>query len=149
MAELSIDPDYLRSLIVKVRALMGKDGTAVPNEASNFSDDELPPETLQVEDDDLTREEVTAQIRGLAPQERAELVALMWVGRDDCDPDDWNDLLDQAQGHREVSTEAYLLDHPARRVLARRFRASRLRRPRQRGGTPIEKGPAMTPALPD
>lgn len=112
MAELSIDPDYLRSLIVKVRALMGKEGTAVPNEASNFSDDEVPPETLQVEDDDLTREEVTAEIRGLAPQERAELVALMWVGRDDGDPDDWTDLLDQAQGHREVSIETYLLDHP-------------------------------------
>ena len=49
MAELSIDPEYLRNLIVKVRAVMGKEGTVVPDERSNFTDDDAPPESLQVE----------------------------------------------------------------------------------------------------
>ena len=34
MAELSIDPDYLRRLIVKVRSFMGKEETDIPDEGS-------------------------------------------------------------------------------------------------------------------
>jgi hypothetical protein len=47
MAELSIDPQYLRTLIVKVRTVMGKEGTVSPDKASNFTDDAAPPESLQ------------------------------------------------------------------------------------------------------
>ena len=35
MAELSIDPDYLRRLIVKVRSFMAKEETDIPDEGSN------------------------------------------------------------------------------------------------------------------
>ena len=41
MAELSIDPDYLRRLIVKVRAFMAKEETDIPDDGSNPVDDAL------------------------------------------------------------------------------------------------------------
>ena len=112
MAELSIDPDYLRRLVVKVRSFMGKEETDLPDDGSNPIDDEVPLGALQDEDDDLSREEVVEEIQGLTPRQRAELVALMWLGRGDGEPEEWNELLARAIERREVPTENYLLDHP-------------------------------------
>jgi hypothetical protein len=111
MAELSIDPDYVRRLIVKVRAFMAKEATEIPDDGSNATDDALHP-ALQDEPGDLSREEVVEEIRGLEPRQQAELVALMWLGRDDGEPEEWDELVATAMERREVPTESYLLDHP-------------------------------------
>ena len=112
MANLTIDPDYVRMLVVKVRAIMGKEETEVPDEGSNFTDDDAPPSSFQEEAEDLSREEIMEEIQGLEPRERAELVALMWLGRGDAEPEEWAELLAQAVERQEVPTENYLLDHP-------------------------------------
>jgi hypothetical protein len=112
MATLSIDPDYLRRLIVKVRSFMGKEATELPDEGSNPTDDALPSSALQDEENDLSREEVVEEIRGLEPRQQAELVALMWLGRDDGAPEEYEGLVRLALERREVPTEDYLLDHP-------------------------------------
>jgi len=112
MATLSIDPDYLRRLVVKVRSFMGKEASELPDDGSNPTDDELPSSALQDQDDDLSREEVVEEIRGLDRRQQAELVALMWLGRDEGDPEEFDELVIEALGRREVPTEDYLLDHP-------------------------------------
>jgi len=112
MAVLSLDPDYLRRLVLKVRAFMGKEDTEVPDEGSNPTDDEMPSSAFQEDGDDLSREEVMEEIRGLDPRQQAELVALMWLGRDEGAPEEFGDLVRQAATRREVPTENYLLDHP-------------------------------------
>jgi Protein of unknown function (DUF3775) len=112
MAALSIDPDYLRRLIVKVRSFMGKEATELPDEGSNPTDDELPSSALQDEEEDLSREEVVEEIRGLEARQQAELVALMWLGRDEGAPEEFEGLVRLALERREVPTEDYLLDHP-------------------------------------
>ncbi|HEU4476717.1 MAG TPA: DUF3775 domain-containing protein, partial [Methyloceanibacter sp.] len=109
---LTIDPDYLRRLVIKVRAFMGKEAQDVPDDASNPTDDEMPSSALQEDEDDLSREEVVEEIRGLEPREQAELVALMWLGRDEGDPEEFDARVQQALERREVPTENYLLDHP-------------------------------------
>ena len=112
MAALSLDPNYLRRLVLKVRAFMGKEDTEVPDEGSNPTDDEMPSSAFQEDGDDLSREEVMEEIRGLNPRQQAELVALMWLGRDEGAPEEFGDLVRQATTRREVPTENYLLDHP-------------------------------------
>jgi len=112
MAALSLDPNYLRRLVLKVRAFMGKEDTEVPDEGSNPTDDEMPSSAFQEDGDDLSREEVMEEIRGLDPRQQAELVALMWLGRDEGAPEEFGDLVRQAATRREVPTENYLLDHP-------------------------------------
>jgi hypothetical protein len=112
MAELSFNSDYLRHLIVKVRAFMGKEATDIPDDGSNPIDDALPASALQDEEDDLSREEVAREIMGLNIQQKAELVALMWLGRKDGEVEEWEDLVTRALESREVPTEEYLLDHP-------------------------------------
>src|SRR6476620_5901552 len=61
---------------------------------------------------DLSREEVVEEIQGLMPRQQAELVALMWLGRGDGEPEEWDELVARAVERREVRTENYLLDHP-------------------------------------
>ena len=112
MAELSIDPDYVRHLIVKVRSYMPKEETDLPDDGSNPIDDEVPIGALQDEEGDLSREEVVEEIQGMTRRQQAELVALMWLGRGDGEPEEWAELVARAAERREVPTENYLLDHP-------------------------------------
>ena len=115
---LSIDPGYLRRLVVKVRSFMGKEAQDLPDDASNPTDDAMPASALQDEEDDLSREEVVEEIRGLEPREQAELVALMWLGRDEGDPEEFEALVAFAgnlalvghagQGQRRVQQAARL-----------------------------------------
>jgi Protein of unknown function (DUF3775) len=100
MAELSIHPDYLRHLIVKVRSFMAKEETNIPNDGSNPIDDQVPLGALQDEEDDLSREEVVEEIHGLTPLQQAELMALMWLGRGDGEPEEWDELVASAAERR-------------------------------------------------
>jgi hypothetical protein len=110
--ELAIDPDYLCILIVKVRAFMGNEAGVVADDVYNSTDDAMLAPALQEEANDLTREEVVEEIRGLSASEQAELVALMWLGRDDGSAEDWDELVTQARERRETPAEGYLLDQP-------------------------------------
>lgn len=52
------------------------------------------------------------EIRGLSPLQRAELVALLWLGRDEASAEDWDELVAMTVERRETPTETYLLGHP-------------------------------------
>jgi hypothetical protein len=110
MAEIEISPDYVRMLSLKVGALAGKEPPHYPDPGSNATDDPL--SVIEEDSEDQSREEVIEEIGGLSPREQAELVALMWLGRDDGDAEDWDDLVQQAVERKEVPTAQYLLDHP-------------------------------------
>jgi len=111
MNELTISRAYLHRLIVKARALMVKEGQVTPDTGGNPLDDELA-DTLQDEPGDLTREELIEELDGLDSDHQNELVALMWLGRGDGEPEDWEALLRLADERHEVSAASYLLDHP-------------------------------------
>jgi hypothetical protein len=65
----------------------------------------MPSSAFQEDCDDLSREEVMEEIRGLDPRQQAELVALMWLGRDEGAPEEFGDLVREAATRREVPTE--------------------------------------------
>jgi hypothetical protein len=111
MDQVTLSPDFLRSLIYKLRAVMAQEEEVSPMSGSNPSDDERSA-TLQETPDNLTREEITEQIEDLEPDQQAELVALMWIGRGDMEPGEWAEALDLAVERHEGATADYLLDHP-------------------------------------
>lgn len=111
MTQLTINPAYLRMLVLKIRAIMAKEGTVMPESGGNPTDDEIPA-VMQDLPEDLSRDEVVKEIDGLNLEQQAELVALMWVGRGDAEPEEWLELLKLAEERREVATSQYLLDHP-------------------------------------
>jgi hypothetical protein len=111
MDELTLHPGFLRSLILKLRAVMGQEDLVSPDSGSNPTDDERPA-TLQDSPENLTRAEIEAEIEDLEPDQQYELVALMWIGRGDMEPDDWEEALALAEDRHERSTASYLLAHP-------------------------------------
>lgn len=110
MAELTISPDYIGMLAVKVRAIMGTEGVVRPEPGSNPTDD--PIAGIQDLPEYQRREEITAELSGLNKREQAELVALMWIGREDGAPEEWEELVERAMDSPEISPPGYLLEHP-------------------------------------
>ncbi len=110
-ASLSLNPEFLRNLILQLRAVMAQEEMVSPDSGSNPSDDEGPA-TLQDNPDNLLRDEIAAEIADLEPDQQAELVALMWIGRGDMEPEEWTDAVRLAAERQEGGTAAYLLSHP-------------------------------------
>ncbi len=110
-AELSISGDYLARLIVKLRGLEAREGLVDPQSGSNPTDDQML-DVLQEEPGDLSRMEVIRELQGLNERQQAELVALLWVGRGDAEPEDWPATVEMARERRESPTPTYLLKDP-------------------------------------
>ena len=111
MSGLEINRGYLDRLVLKVRAVMAPECPGIPDEGSNPADD-IAGFVLQDMPDNLTREELREEIEGLGPEKQAELVALMWMGRDDLPASQWEELVRMAEERRERPASDYLLDHP-------------------------------------
>lgn len=111
MADIRIDPSYVIELAYKVRAVMAKEGVVDSDDGSNPTDDGSH-DILQDLPGDLTREELRQEIQGLDPDEKVELVALLWLGRGDGELDEWEALKEQAAASQVKPTENYLLEHP-------------------------------------
>jgi uncharacterized protein DUF3775 len=111
MDELTLHPEFLRALILKLRSLMAQEEAVSPDSGSNPSDDEGPA-TLQDSPGNLIRSEIEGEIEDLEPDQQAELVALMWVGRGDMEPEEWEEAVELAAERHEGATAAYLLSHP-------------------------------------
>ena len=90
---------------------MAQEDEVSPDSGSNASDDEGPA-TLQDTPDNLLRAGLEAEIEDLEPDQQAELVALMWIGRGDMEPEEWGEALTLAADRHEGGTASYLLSHP-------------------------------------
>jgi hypothetical protein len=108
---LSLNPEFLRNLILQLKAVMAQEETVTPDSGSNPSDDEAPA-TLQDTPDNLLREAIAAEIGDLEPDQQAQLVALMWIGRGDMEAEEWQEAVELASEQAEGPTAAYLLKHP-------------------------------------
>ena len=103
MDELSLNPEFLRELILRLRAVMAQEDEVSPNSGSNPTDDEGAA-TLQDTPDNLSRAELTMAIEDLEPDQQAELVALMWIGRGDMEPEEWEEAVTLAADRHDGST---------------------------------------------
>jgi len=63
-------------------------------------------------DQDGTESQVRGVIDALNVDEQADLVALVWIGRGDFEPEEWPAARRRAQERRQRSTAAYLMGIP-------------------------------------
>jgi hypothetical protein len=110
MDELTLNPKFLQNLILRTRALKAEDG-ATSDDEGNYVDDK-DPAVPRYDVADYTAAELTGEIEDLEPDQQAELVALMWIGRGDMEPGEWEAALQLAMERREGPTSAYLLANP-------------------------------------
>lgn len=108
---LSISPEKVCFIIIKAREFGAKDELTEPDPGSNPSDDK-DISVLEEHDDDPVVEELTSLINSLSEDEQVDLVALMWLGRDDYEAGDWQAARDEAARAHNNRTAEYLIGTP-------------------------------------
>ncbi|WP_210485517.1 DUF3775 domain-containing protein [Microvirga antarctica] len=89
---MTIATDTVCELILRARAIDVKEELTDPDSGSNPIDDGGV-DALMDGGDDATEEELREVISGLNDDERAELIALVYVGRGDMDAAEWPDAV--------------------------------------------------------
>jgi Protein of unknown function (DUF3775) len=108
---LTISPEKVCFIIIKAREFDAKEAVDEPDPGSNPSDDK-DVEILEDYGDDPVVEELTSFIDSLSVDEQVDLVALMWLGRDDYTAADWTAVREEAAGAHNQHTAEYLLGTP-------------------------------------
>lgn len=100
---MDIAVDKVTEIILRLRAIDVKEGATDPDSGSNPTDDGAT-DVLVSGTDDATEEEVRAMIASLNDDERADLLALLYVGRGDMEPEEWREAVRFAR-EREAEGE--------------------------------------------
>lgn len=109
--ELVLTQTVVSSLVVKLRGVQGREAVTDPDSGSNPVDDGMI-DALQTSPGDLSRQELRQQIADLSLLEQVQLVALLWIGRGDFEPQEWTDAMAQAEAQRVTPTATYILGQP-------------------------------------
>jgi hypothetical protein len=111
MPTLSISPEKVAYLIVKTREFDVQDVNSDPDSGSDPIDDNMI-DVLEDHGDNPVRQEIRDFVATLDDDEKADLIALMQLGREDGTMEEWEAM--RAQGLREHGgrVAAYLLGQP-------------------------------------
>lgn len=108
---MDIALDKVCALIRQARRYDVKEGVTDPDSGSNATDDNQI-DVLEPTRDDPTEGEIRSFVRGLNVDEQANLVALVWLGRGDFEPEEWDSAVAQARERSEIAPADYLLGIP-------------------------------------
>jgi hypothetical protein len=100
---MDIALDKVCEFIIRAKAIDVKDGVTDPDSGSNPIDDGGL-SALQADTDDATEQELRDVIAGLNEDERADLIALVYIGRGDMEPEEWGDAVRLAKEREEASS---------------------------------------------
>jgi hypothetical protein len=111
---MDIALDKVCELIVRARAVDVKEGITDPDSGSNPIDDGSL-DVLTSAPDDMTESEIRDMIEGLNEDERHDLIALVYIGRGDLEPEEWGEAVRLAREREDssrLSTSDWLLGIP-------------------------------------
>ena len=98
---MDIALDKVCDVIIRARAIDVKEGVTDPASGSNPIDDGNL-DSLMASPDDSTEEELRDVIAGLNEDERADLIALVYIGRGDMEPEEWGDAVRLAKEREDA-----------------------------------------------
>lgn len=111
---MDIALDKVCEFILRAKALDVKEGMTDPASGSNPIDDGSL-DSLVTSPDDTTEEELRDVIAGLNDDERTDLIALVYIGRGDMEPEEWGAAVRLAREREDassVSTADWLIGIP-------------------------------------
>lgn len=108
---LDINPDTVCNLIQLARAFHVQETVSIPEEPLNTSDD-WALQVLAGHAGDPTYQEFILAVRDLEPDQQANLVALMWLGREEYGAEEWDAALRRARSELTSNTAEYLIAKP-------------------------------------
>ncbi len=109
--ELDIDPNTVCFLIARARAFDAKVAPAERDNISQPGEDDMH-DVLEDHGDDPVATELRHVIDDLNEDQKAELVAMSWVGRGDFDRTEWETAVAEAKDRHTGPTSVYLLGMP-------------------------------------
>jgi len=108
---LDLNPETICYLIQTARSFHVKESVSLPEEPMNFSDDWVL-QVLASHVEDFTYQEFILAVRDLEPDQQANLVALVWLGRGDYEGHEWRAALRRAREDLTPYTAEYLIANP-------------------------------------
>jgi hypothetical protein len=111
---LNINPETVCFIITKARQFQAKEEVVIP-EVPLSATESWAQQILADHREDSCVQEVIETVQDLEPDQRAELVALMWLGRGDYSLEEWRNAVREAADSLQDDIAAagrYLLAHP-------------------------------------
>lgn len=108
---LHIQLDTLCHIIDKAREFQAKEEVVLPDVPGGPSED-WALQILADHSEDYSLRAMTDAIGEMSQRQRAELVALMWLGRGDYSIEEWERAVDDAIGDHSLRAAAYVFAHP-------------------------------------
>ena len=108
---MQIDTQTVKALIIKARAMAGGEGVVNPDPGSNGVDDGFRT-ALQDGDGDDMYTVVVENLRGLSRGEQLDLLALLYIGRDDFAAEEWDTARKAAEDAAHSDVPEQLVSQP-------------------------------------
>jgi hypothetical protein len=106
-----VNTDTVRRLAALAREIHAETVLPPVEEAGAAAVDwELPPAAATESQPGVA--EFRAVVEDLEPDQQQQVVALMWLGRGDFEPEEWDDAVELAEERWSADTATYLLSHP-------------------------------------
>ncbi len=109
---LNINPQFVCHFLQKAKEFHGKEDVSFPEESLNIEYETDPSQMLANHVEDLTYIEIKEAVDELSYKEKVNLLALMYLGRGDFEPEEWDEALVEAMDNVGNSLTDYLLSHP-------------------------------------
>ncbi len=108
---IEVNSDVAYRIVELAREFHAKEAVVFPHESDGESDD-WAMQVLADHADDPTYEALKGMIDALEPEQQAAMVALMWIGRGDFYPTDWEEALAEARDRWTPRTAEYMIATP-------------------------------------
>lgn len=108
---LDINPETVCNLVQLARSFHVQETVSIPEEPLNSSDD-WARQVLAGHAGNPTYQEFITTVRDLEPDQQANLVALMWIGREEYMANEWDAALRRAKSEMTSHTAEYLISKP-------------------------------------
>lgn len=108
---LDVNPETVCRLIELAREINVREQAVVPEDLDSSPGDWRSP-VLAADDLDMSEQEFISIVSDLEPDQQQQVVALLWLGREDFDLGEWKDILEKARDEWTDYTADYLLKQP-------------------------------------
>lgn len=109
--DLGLSAETIAFIALKAKAYDAQVPPVDPDDASNASDDRAV-DALEDTPDNPTARELRAAIASLDVESQASLVALAWIGREDFEPEEWEEARAAARERAVGPVWRYLMGMP-------------------------------------
>jgi len=106
---IDLNPEIVQQIIAKAREFQAPEDLVMPEEDDSG---DLATDPAEAWRGDPAFQQLQAAIDDLAQDQQIALVALMWVGRGDYGPDEWEAAVEQAEQEWTPRTAEYLSGTP-------------------------------------